>query len=409
MKKEVYNFAVIGLGHRGVGLMKSVLFTLPDVKVIALCDSYDDRPKQYCPDVKEKYGEEPFLTTNFEEVLKLKNIDAVLVSTSWEDHLKVACRAMEEGIAVAMEVGASYSEEELWHLVDTWERTKTPFMFMENCCFDKHELMATKMARDGFFGEIVHMAGSYSHDLRKEISSGNINRHYRLRNYIARNCDNYPTHEIGPIAKILNINRGNRFVSLVSIASKSRGLHEYIKNNLDTYKELENVVFNQGDVVNTLITCENGETIAIKLDTTLPRSYNRNFTVEGTKAMYEGATHSVFVDGEKENYFTEEWYKDNIKNGEKYEEKYLPDFWKTITNEILIAGHGGMDYFEFRYFVDCLKENKVPLLDVYDAATWMIISVLSEKSIKEGGTPQKFPDFTRGAWKTREPKDVFDK
>ena len=408
MKTKI-NFGVIGLGHRGVNLLNDVLVKFPDIKIVALCDSYRDLAEKTAKEIEKKTNYLPQAFTDYKNVLELKNLDAILVSTSWEDHIKVTCDALKKGIATAMEVGAAYDMNELWDLVKTWEKTNTPFMFMENCCFDKHELMATAMERDGFFGKVVHCCGAYSHDLREEISSGNIKHHYRLRNYINRNCDNYPTHEIGPIAKLLKINAGNRFKSLVSISSKACGLHDYInkKENKKTFKDLLNQKFKQGDVVNTIITCENGETIEIKLDTTLPHSYDRNFIVEGTKAYYNGSTHSVFLDGDKEEYFTEEWFKSENKNAEKYEQKYLPSYWKNITNEILKSGHGGMDYFEFRYFLDCIKNNTKPSIDVYDAATWMQISVLSEESIKNNGAPQKFVDFTRGKWKTNKPQDLF--
>ena len=406
--KNVINLGIIGLGQRGSGLLKNIFIKSPDIKIVALCDAYEDRSKEYAKLVEKETGIKPLCATNYKEVLVLKDLDCIYDVTSWEDHIKIAVDAMKKGIAVAMEVGCAYSEEELWNLVNTYEETKTPFMIMENCCFDKYESMALKMVRDGVFGEILHMAGAYGHDLRKEISDGNIIRHYRLRNYINRNCENYPTHEIGPIAKILNINRGNKFKSLVSISSQSRGLEEYIKDNLDKYPDLKNTKFAQGDIVNTIITCENGETISIKLDTTLPRFYARDFTVRGTKGFYEANTNLVFIDKKSEDMWdTVEAYKKYINNGKEYEEKYLPDFWKNVTKEQLDAGHGGMDYFEFRYLIDCLKKGVNPLLDVYDAASWMVISILSEKSIKEKGAPQEFPDFTKGKWKTREAKDLF--
>jgi hypothetical protein len=46
-------------------------------------------------------------------------------------------------------------------------------------------------------------------------------------------------------------------------------------------------------------------------------------------------------------------------------------------------------------------------LDVYDAAAWMVITCLSEKSIKEGKVVE-IPDFTRGAYKVRPITDVID-
>ena len=78
------------------------------------------------------------------------------------------------------------------------------------------------------FGEVVHCQGGYRHDLREEVSTGREMRHYRFRNYLYRNCENYPTHELGPIANVLDINRGNRMLTLVSVASKAAGLHEYL-------------------------------------------------------------------------------------------------------------------------------------------------------------------------------------
>lgn len=140
---------------------------------------------------------------------------------------------------------------------------------------------------------------AYKHDLRKEVAFGKENRHYRLNNYIHRNAENYPTHELGPIARILHINRGNRMVTLTSVASKSMGLKEYIKDKKPEDETLNNTDFCQGDVVNTIITCANGETILLTLDTTLPRYYSRGFTVQGTKGMYMEDNKSLFIDGEE--------------------------------------------------------------------------------------------------------------
>ena len=407
MKNKI-TMAVVGLGQRGSGLLSSILVKQNDLEIVGVSDTYLDRTLKAKETVIKECGNTPFASTDYKEVLDKTKPDSVLVSTAWEYHIEVALYAMEKGIAVAMEVGGAYNDREIEKLVETYERTKTPFMFMENCCFNKEELLATSMARKGLFGKIVHLEGAYAHDLREEIAGGNINRHYRLRNYLKRNCENYPTHEIGPIAKILDINRGNRFVSLVSIASKSEGLKEYVNEHKDKYPELVGLDFKQGDIVTTIITCANGETVFIKLDTTLPRFYARNFTVRGTKGFYEQNTNLVFFDGDSEEWDTAKAYKERINNASKYEEEYLPAIWKNITKEQLDAGHGGMDYFVFRAFIDCLKEGREMPIDVYDAATWMSITELSEKSIALGGAPVYFKDYTGGKWHLRERKDVVE-
>ncbi len=401
------NTAFIGLGNRGTGNMQTCLLG-EGVKIVAICDLYEDRAENAAKIVEEKTGERPFCTTDYKEALKRDDIEAVFVCTCWRTHIPVAIDAMKAGKAVAMEVGGAFNLEECFELVKTWEETKVPFMFLENCCYGKDELLALSMANAGKFGEIVHCHGSYGHDLREEITGGKENRHYRLYEYSNRNCENYPTHELGPIAKILGINRGNRMVSLVSVASKSAGLERYVNDRKDTIvnKELIGRKFKQADVVNTLITCEDGSVISLKLDTTLPREYNRELTVRGTKGMYEQNTNCVFLDGDKEDFETVEFYKANIGNAEKYEDEFLPAMWKNMTEELKESGHGGMDYFTFMDFFDRLRNNKPMAIDVYDAAAWMSISCLSEMSINNNNASVEIPDFTKGEYKTRPRFDV---
>ena len=158
----------------------------------------------------------------------MPEIDAVVIMASWESHLNLACDAMRAGKYTAVEVAGAYSVEDCWKLVRTHEETGVPCMMLENCCFGRDELMVLNMVRRGLFGEVVHCQGGYRHDLREEVSTGREMRHYRFRNYLYRNCENYPTHELGPIANVLDINRGNRMLTLVSVASKAAGLHEYL-------------------------------------------------------------------------------------------------------------------------------------------------------------------------------------
>ena len=397
---------IIGYGCRSYG-MTDILLGFDDVEITAVCDKYEDRRDNAQKRVIEKKGNTPLATLDYKEILNSDICDAVFIATDWELHIPIAVEAMEAGKAVALEVGGAYSVEDCWKLVDTWERTHVPFMFLENCCYNRDELLATAIARHGDFGRIVHASGSYSHDLRKEVTEGKENRHYRLRNYLNRNCENYPTHELGPMAKLLNINRGNRMLYMTSIASDSFGMEQYVEDRRDTINpELIGADFKQGDVVHTLIKCANGETMMLKLDTSLPRSYNREFTVRGTKGMYEQISNSVYFDGQPEYWSSVEYIEKYKNSAEKYK-SMLPDAWKSITQEQLDAGHGGMDYVELREFVDRLKSGEEMLIDVYDAASWMVITALSEESIAEGGKPMQIPDFTRGKWLEREPVDVL--
>ncbi len=404
---KTIKFAVCGSGRRGASIAKSILANLPDVVICAVSDPYIDKAEILADELSERVGYHPNVYSDHIELFANESPDAIFVATSWDSHIPVAIHAMERGVAVALEVGAVYNEEECWQLINTYEKTKTPFMLMENCCYGKEELLATSMARAGKFGEIVYCHGAYMHDLRNQISYGEINRHYRNGEYSEHNRDNYPTHDLGPISKLLNINRGNRMLSLSSRASKSSGINEYVKGKADI-EYLAERKFAQGDIVETIITCENGELINLRLDTTLPTYYSREFTVRGTKGLFEQKLNMALFDGEEMDEGGRISYlKQEIDNAVKYYDEFLPDIWKNITQEMIEAGHGGMDIFEFEAFCDCLRNGKEMPIDVYDAAAWMSISYLTEQSIAQNGASVEIPDFTKGAYKTRKAQDVI--
>lgn len=399
------NFAVLGCGQRGM-MMGKLLAKISGAHISAVCDPYRDKAEQLAEKINEIKGYTPDVYTDTNEAMN-SGVDAIMIVTAWEFHVPIAIEAMKKGIITLMEVGGAYSVQDCYDLVETYEKTKTPIMMLENCCYNKSELLATALVRNGLLGQLVHCEGAYAHDCRDEIANGERYRHYRLRNYLTRNCENYPTHELGPIAKILGINRGNRMVSLVSVASKACGLEEFI-NSHDVDEGVKGKRFKQGDIVSTVITCANGETISLRLDTTLPRHYSRNLTVRGTKGLYEQDTNMVFFDGDKENYDTLKYYIDNINNAQKLEEKYLCDEWKYITSEQKKAGHGGMDGIMLADAVKRIQNGEEFPIDVYDAASWMVITALSEASIQLGGAVQQIPDFTRGRWSQRENIDVVN-
>jgi len=392
-----FRVGIIGLGQRGLNMTKQVV-DIKGVKITAVCDVYEDRIDQICEVIKERTGEVPVLcTTDYHEVIASDIVDVVMVFAAWEGHIPMCIASMKAGKPIAVEVAGAYSIEQCWEVVKVYEETKTPIMMLENCCYGRVELMLLNMVEKGLFGTVVHCNGAYKHDLRSEIMIGGMEkgRHYRFRNYKNRCCENYPTHELGPIAKLLKINHGNRLDSLISVSSKSAGLHEYIVENHADNNELVNTIFNQGDVVTTIIKCSNGETITLTLNTTTPTFYTRDLKVIGTKACYDDVTKSIFVDGTGANHND---FIDKVhNNAEKYINEYDHPIWQKYESEGIRKGHGGMDWLVLNAFFDALRENKPMPIDVYDMATWMAITPLSEKSIKLG-TSVEIPDFTNGKW-----------
>ncbi len=430
LKGKEITLGIIGLGGRGRGQMDTLL-DMPDVNIGAVCDLYQDRIEFGQKMCYDKKGITPIGTTNYRVVLEMDSIDAVVVMTSWTTHLHISTDALRAGKRVAMEVGGAASVDECWQLVRASEQTGIPVMMLENCCYNQEEMALLNMVKQGLFGEVVHCAGGYQHDLRSEIGRGDIDRHYRQHNFLHRNGDLYPTHELGPIAKILDINRGNRMVSLTSMASKARGLTQWLKDNRPD-SDLSNRTINQGDIVTTTIKCANGETIVLTHDCTLPRPYSRGLRIQGTKGIYMEDKAGLYIEGLTEPDF-DAWLKDNLENLEKrYSGKELTDkieslrnttkdwlhewadfkpylkqfehpLWKAYQDFGMRGGHGGMDYLVLRAFVESVQNQTNPPIDVYDTASWLVITCLSEQSVAMGGMPVSIPDFTDGAWIDREP------
>ncbi len=391
--------AAVGLGGRGYSMLECLLLQMDNVDVTAVCDLYEDRAEAAAEATVRAYGEErrPFTTTDYKEAICRDDVDAVVIMSAWESHIPIAIDAMNCGKAVGMEVAGAYSVEQCWDLVKTWEKTRVPFMLLENCCYGEAEMMVMNMVKQGLFGEIIHCEGGYRHDLRDEVVFGKEIRHYRLRNYLNRNCENYPTHELGPIAQVLDINRGNRFVSLVSVASRAAGMNAFAASHPNADQSLATRPFAQGDVVTTIIKCARGETITLTLDTCLPRAYSRGFTVQGTKGMYMEDNRTVFLEsdhGGKDHWdWSPEW-----NNQVKYLEKYSHPTWVEYHKNGIRGGHGGMDGLVYDEFIECVRTGRPCPIDVYDAAAWMVVTPLSEQSIAMGGAPVAFPDFLNGMW-----------
>lgn len=394
------NVLFVGLGARGYGYLE-LLLSMEEVNVLAVCDLYEDRLKNAVKLVEDKKGNTPLASTNYKELIDNKDLDCVFVVSDWTSHVEICLAGLENGLYVATEVGGATSINQCWELVRTSERTGKPCMMLENCCYNREEMTVLNMVKKGLFGELVHCEGGYRHDLRDEVALGNVNRHYRLKNYKHRNGDVYPTHEIGPIAKYLDINRGNRFISLTSTASKSVGIPQWIKDNKGEDFENANFKFALGDVVTTVIKCAHGETITLYHDTSLPRPYSRANLVQGTKGLWSEDKHAVYIEGlspKGDNWWGHEW--DDIEN---YYEKFEHPLWKEYRSEGVRAGHGGMDYLVQRAFITSVMNQTNTPIDVYDTATWMAITPLSEDSISCGSMPMPIPDFTNGKWLDREP------
>lgn len=406
--------AFIGVGQRGRNHLNIVL-RRDDAEVIAICDIDPEAIAESQKMIRQFRSKDAAVYTGderaFEKMLERDDIDGVIISTPWLWHSKMAVACMKAGKYAGVEVSAANTIDECWDLVNTYEATGVPCMILENVCYRRDVMAILNMVRQDMFGELLHLECGYQHDLRevkfnngKQVYGGGVEfgenaiseAKWRTAHSVHRNGDLYPTHGIGPVAVYTKINRGNKFVSLTSTASKGRGLHNHILKQAGRDHPNAKVEFKLGDIVTTVIRTQNGESIILSHDTNSPRPYSLGFRVQGTEGIWMDINQSLYIQGVSPA--AHQWEK-----AAPYLEKHDHPLWKKYADRATGSGHGGMDFFVDHAFIESVKRGVDTPLDAYDAAAWSAISPLSEDSIAAGSAPQTFPDFTRGLWMNRKP------
>ena len=402
-KINTVRIGYIGLGNRGMGALDRIVY-IDNVEIKALSDIRPERTDlakkklegtRHTPEVYAGKADD------WKKLCERPDLDLIYICTPWSLHAPMALYAMEQGKHVAVEIPAATTVDDCWKLVETSERTRKHCMMLENCCYDFFELLTLNMARQGFFGEVVHVEGAYIHDIFDSFfDKGKRYDLWRLKEN-TRNGNLYPTHGLGPICQVLDINRGDKMDYLVSMSSNDFMLEAKVKELAKTdatFQPLAKKTF-RGNMNTTTIRTNKGKTIMLQHDVSSPRPYSRIHLVSGTKATaLKYPLPGKISTGH-------DWISE--QEMKTLEEKYQPALVKKI-GELAkqVGGHGGMDFLMDWRLIDCLR-NGLPLdQDVYDAASWSVIGPLSEKSVANRSNSIDIPDFTAGAWKNNRPVDI---
>jgi predicted dehydrogenase len=400
---DVVRIGFVGVGGQGTSHVEN-LVTIPGVRIVAVCD-IDESHAARAAGIIVAAGQAPPSQytrgpTDFVRLCETEDLDLVFTATPWEWHVPVCVAAMRNGKHAATEVPAAVTLEECWQLVEEAEKYQKHCVMMENCNYDRMELMVLNMVRQGLFGEILHAEGGYLHDLREVKFSSEGEGLWRRAHATRRNGNLYPTHGLGPVSNCLNINRGDSFAYLVSMSGPSRGLQDYAREHLPSEAPQRKETYVLGDVNQSLIKTANGRTILVGHDTNLPRPYSRIHQVQGTRGLFQGYPSRVYVEGRSPQH---QW---------ETPDKYLPEFehplWRFDQAKNATTGHGGMDFLEDWRLIKCLREGLATDMNVYDAAALSSVTALSEWSVANGSKPIDFPDFTRGRWKTTPPWGIVE-
>jgi len=408
----VVRVGVIGLGDRGSGAVERLSFiegveikALGDLRPVAVAGSQKYLASIGRPAAQEFSGDD----NAWKKLAELPDLDLIYICTPWVWHTPMAVYAMEKGKHVACEVPIARTVEEAWQLVETSERTKKHCQMLENCCYDFFELLTLNMARNGLFGDIIHGEGAYNHNLmgynfkkpnEERQSDGAYTGMWRLKENATRDGNLYPTHGLGPICQVMNINRGDRMEYLTSMSTNdfSMGPREKELAEKDPfYAEWKNSKF-RGNMNTTLVRTTLGKTIMVQHDVSSEQPYSRIHLVKGTQGMAVKYPQQKIALGES-------WSKD--EDLKAIWEKYTPEIINRVGEMARkVGGHGGMDFIMDWRMIDCLR-NGLPLdQDVYDGAAWSVVAPLSEWSVANRSQSIDVPDFTGGSWKSNKPHGI---
>jgi hypothetical protein len=393
----------VGVGGQGTTHVENLL-DIPGAEIRAICDIVEAHAEQAAGKVVAAGQPAPTLYTggprDFERLCAEADLDLVFSATPWEWHVPVLLAAMRAGKHAATEVPAAMTVEDCWALVEAAEKHRRHCVMMENCNYDRFELMALNLVRQGVLGEVLHGEAAYLHDLRAVKFSADGEGLWRRAWAQTHNGNLYPSHGLGPIANCMDINRGDRFKTVVSFSSPSRGLQLWQDDHLDVDDPRRRERYVLGDQNVSLIQTARGRTIYLAHNTHNPRPYSRLQLLQGTRGIVSGWPYRVHVEGRSPAH---QW-----EPAENYYDEFDHPLWRSERIRQMDRGHGGMDFLEDYRLIECLRRGEPTDMNVYDAAAISSLVELSSRSVAQGGKPQQVPDFTRGRWKSWAPWPIVE-
>ena len=347
---------LVGLGDRGSGAVQR-LCNIEGVEIKALADLRETAVKgsqRYLESIGRPAALEFFGDDNiWKKMVELNDLDLIYICTPWVWHTPMAVYAMENGKHTVCEVPIARTVDEAWQLVETSENTKKHCMMLENCCYDFFELLTLNMARQGMFGDIIHGEGAYLHNLLgmnfkkpddNRQTDGAYTGMWRLKENATRNGNLYPTHGLGPVCQVLNINRGDRMDYLSSMSTNDFTMAAREKELVvddDFYLPWKDSSF-RGNLNTTFVKTVLGKTIMIQHDVSSEHPYSRIHLVKGTKGLAVKYPRQLIALGES-------WVND--EKMKQLSDEFTPEIVKLLGDTARkVGGHGGTGFLSTRMF-----------------------------------------------------------
>ena len=416
-KLKKVRVAFIGVGARGTGHARQIA-TIEGTEVVAISDLYQDLAQRSIDNCKEigkgerhneiamYYGGE----NKWKLMLKEIKPDAVFISTNWDNHAPMVIEAMNSGAHAFVEVPMATTIEDMWEIINTSEKTRKHCMMMENVNYGRDEMMYLNMCRKGVIGDFLHAEAAYIHELRFQMEEQKRGTgSWRTHHYAKGRGNLYPTHGLGPVAQYMNLARGDdNFNTLISYSTPALGRKIYAEKNYPSDHKWNKLNYKNGDLNTSIIKTNVGRTVMVQWDETSPRPYSRHNLIQGTKGTLAGFPTRVALEGGVEGVTKNHHSWAQGKDLEVLYEKFDHPLYKRLgALAKKMGGHGGMDFMMRYRIIECLRKGEPLDQNMYEGCFWSAVTPLSARSIEDGGAPQRFPDFTRGNWKSTNPLSII--
>ena len=416
-KLKTVRVAFIGVGARGTGHARQVA-TIEGTEVVAISDLYQDLVQRSIDNCKEigkgeRHNEIAMYSggeNKWKLMLKEVKPDAVFISTNWDNHAPMVIEAMNSGAHAFVEVPMATTIEDMWEIINTSEKTRKHCMMMENVNYGRDELMYLNMCRKGVIGDFLHAEAAYIHELRFQMEEQKRGTgSWRTHHYAKGRGNLYPTHGLGPVAQYMNLARGDdNFNTLISYSTPALGRKIYAEKNYPSDHKWNKLDYKNGDLNTSIIKTNVGRTVMVQWDETSPRPYSRHNLIQGTKGTLAGFPTRVALEGGVEGVTKNHHSWAQGKDLEVLYEKYDHPLYKRLgALAKKMGGHGGMDFMMRYRIIECLRKGEPLDQNMYEGCFWSAVTPLSARSIEDGGAPQRFPDFTRGNWKSTNPLSII--
>lgn len=386
MANKKIRLAVLGTGPRWISLAK-VYMQHPDLEIVAVCDIADGAAEEAAQQLKEHCGCEPKAFTSYEQMRDNAIYDAIFITCDPDIQVDYAVAEMDRGIHVMTEVPAAYTIDQCYSLVSAVRRSGVKYQLAEQTRYWDFIAKWRNMAQNGELGKIYYAEGEYLHfeekwDFYRNKKTGKrvwtndcsyendpeYERTWRYRTFTDPIL--YLPHELSPLLSIT----GGR-IEKVSCMGTARG-ESYTKG------------FDVRDLECAIMQNSNGAIFSLRAGFTTPFGKKKHtsshwYQIKGTNKCVE-------------------WSRSTLDYGKSYDLTNgwveHPD-WMCVSpdapDEFKKASHGGADYYPIYHFIDAIKNDKTPLMDVYKAVECAAPAILASESAKKGGILLEVPDFRK--------------